>query len=46
MSRMNEHPPYPDSERANHSMKMTFPSQFRLDFRSPLNFAVAYSVFP
>jgi hypothetical protein len=46
MSRMRKSTLRSDSKQAHYLMKMTLASQFRLDFSSSLNFAVAYSAFP
>jgi hypothetical protein len=46
MSRMQGNHPHPSMRQGGHPMKMTFPSQFRLDFSLSLIFAAAYSAFP
>ena len=46
MSRMRRNTLRSGSKQADHLMKMTLASQFRLDFSSSLNFAAAYSAFP
>jgi len=46
MSRMTRNTLRSGPKQADYLMKMTLASQFRLDFISSLNFAVAYSAFP
>lgn len=46
MSEMRRNILRPQPKQANYLMKMTFPSQVRLDFSMLLNFVAAYSAFP
>lgn len=46
MNKMRRNTQRSGSKQADYLMEMTSASQFRLDFSSPLNFAVAYSAIP